>query len=220
VSRSWALWVVLDGTEVTREQYAAWPATNPSTAGQPSQCSFNTSFQPNVRCLNSPYVCNGSTCAKEPQVCVDWCDAYAYCKAVRQRLCRKLGGGANAFADCANAALNPWYDACVSDGTNNAFPYGNTLVGSACNGWEASVGTTIPVGSKATCQSSVAGCQGVYGLSGNVYEWEGSCDVPAHKCRLRGGSFFQFDTALRCNADASEVRTVPYADMGLRRCSP
>ena len=68
-------------------------------------------------------------------VCVDWCDARAYCAGVRKRLCGKIGRGTNATTDYANAATSEWYRACSSSGVN-AYPYGNTRDASACNGYD------------------------------------------------------------------------------------
>jgi sulfatase modifying factor 1 len=36
----------IDGTEVTRAQYQEWLNTSPSTAGQISDCAWNTTFIP------------------------------------------------------------------------------------------------------------------------------------------------------------------------------
>jgi len=102
----------IDTTEVTRAHYSAWLATTPSTALQIAECSWNTSFAPNPSCMTTASVCQ-SNCSDHPQVCVDWCDAYSYCQAMGKRLCGKLGGGSNAFADYASASLSQWYSACT-----------------------------------------------------------------------------------------------------------
>ena len=52
----------IDSTEVTEGQYQAWLNTNPSTANQPSVCSWNTDFTPSgnwlLTCANvSPSRC-------------------------------------------------------------------------------------------------------------------------------------------------------------------
>jgi len=61
--------------------------------------------------------------------------------------------------------------------------------------------TTSEVGMLEACASSVTGYSGVYDLSGNVWEWEDSCDgyVGSNDyCRVRGGSFNYFENALKC----------------------
>jgi formylglycine-generating enzyme required for sulfatase activity len=212
----------IDSTEVTRAQYQAWVDTNPSTDGQISDCTWNTSFAPDATCMTEAYVCQGTGCANHPQACVDWCDAYAYCQAVGKRLCGKMGGGANGYDDFWNASLSQWYNACTSHGAN-AFPHGNTLNSSACNGadYPGTTSMTVAVGTLSTCQSSVSGYSGVYDLSGNVSEWEDSCDGPgpAALCRVRGGSFLGTTIFIICNDDHSKPRNATVSGSGFRCCS-
>jgi len=49
----------------------------------------------------------------------------------------------------------------------------------------------VAVGSMTNCVTATTGYAGVYDLSGNVWEWEDSCDGvgPSSLCRFRGGSF-------------------------------
>jgi len=204
----------IDATEVTRDQYAAWLATNPSTSGQPSYCSWNADFTPG---------CEWPPGAKgnDPVVCVDWCDAYAYCAAVGKRLCGKIGGGANAYKDYRDPTKSQWYNACSSGG-QNVYPYGDWYSESTCNGYDAKNGGTVPVGSMSGCESSVSGYTGVYDLSGNVWEWEDSCDEyvnDTNLCLLRGGSFNDVDYYLRC-VDAIDYSRGSQLDViGFRCCA-
>ena len=204
----------IDATAVTRSQYEAWLATNPSTVGQVSACTWNATYEP--RCEWPP----GSK-GDHPVVCVDWCDAYAYCQAVGKRLCGKIGGGMNGYDDYSNASMSQWYAACTSGGVNE-YPYGDTYSGTTCNGDEAGHGTTVPVASMSGCQSSVSGYAGVYDLSGNVWEWEDSCNVNSGNsdiCRLRGGSFDYDGFSLRCVGVYVYGRDALSDSFGFRCCS-
>jgi formylglycine-generating enzyme required for sulfatase activity len=215
----------IDATEVTRDQYAAWLGTAPTTSsGQPLHCSWNTDYTPGQSCMGSPYVCQGAECGDHPVVCVDWCDAYAYCAGVGKRLCGGIGGGMSAFDQFANASVSQWYAACSSGG-QFVYPHGDTYAGSTCNGSDAGNGTTVPVASMSGCQSSSSGYTGVYDLSGNVSEWEDSCNANSGNsdvCRVRGGSFLSngFVGILRCAWwESHNDRGINGAGLGFRCCS-
>lgn len=198
----------IDSTEVTRDQYQAWLATAPSTGGQSTTCSANTDFTPT--CEWPPGTKGG-----HPVVCVDWCDAYAYCAAVGKRLCGKIGGGAVPLADNKDPAQSQWYAACSSGGTND-YPYGDTYNATHCHGGDT--GTTVPVASLPKCQSSTAGYAGVYDLSGNVGEWIDSCSFG---CTILGGAYGNFapETFLRCDGAGSSHPTTASSKRGFRCCS-
>jgi sulfatase modifying factor 1 len=215
----------IDSTEVTRAQYAAWLAKSPSAGEQDGWCSWNTSFAPGSSCMSERYVCSaGSTCDQDPQICVDWCDAYAYCKAVNKRLCGKIGGGANAFDDYADASASQWFNACASGEANDVYTYGNTYDAAACLGPESA--PAQPVGSHPLCQSPVSGYGGIYDLTGNVWEWEDSCSGTTgstDSCRQRGGSFGGGISAQagnqRCDESSSFARNSNRVNLGFRCCA-
>jgi len=212
----------IDSTEVTQAQYQAWLNTNPSTSNQISVCSWNASFT--LQCNWTP-----TTTPNYPVICVDWCDAYAYCAGVGKRLCGKIGGGSNGYADYANATLSQWYAACTSNGTylSTGYPYGNTYQPKYCNGYDywgsLSTEKALPVGSLSTCQSTISGYTGVYDLSGNVSEWEDSCDGAtgeSDSCLFRGGPFNGDSGVLECGSVNYHARVVPVnLDIGIRCCS-
>jgi formylglycine-generating enzyme len=211
----------IDATEVTQAQYHAWLATAPSTSGQASLCSWNTSYSPEASCLTSGGICE-TDCLNHPQVCVDWCDAYAYCSAVGKRLCGRVGGGSNGYEDLSNVSLSQWYNACTSNGAN-VYPYGDTYDAQTCNGSDKGVEITLPVGAASACQSSVDGYRGIFDLGGNVWEWEDSCDSfygRQDSCRLRGGSFENSRGSLLCDTNWSYTRDTNNRATGFRCCTP
>jgi formylglycine-generating enzyme len=210
----------IDRTEVTRVQYEAWLATNPTTAGQDSRCAWNTTFTPPAWC--AAVACQGADCGGHPQTCVDWCDAYAYCKAVGKRLCGARAGGPVEFDDgYADANQSQWFNACSSGGAQ-AFPYGDTYDKTRCNGSDSGLAKTAPTGSLVGCQSAVPAYGSVFDLSGNVDEWEDACNGaagPTDKCRLRGGSYGTYYLGMDCNQDFSLRRDLITQTQGIRCCS-
>ena len=207
----------IDSTEVTRCQYEVWLSTNPSPVAQPAECAMNE-FEPS--CAWPP-----SGMGAHPVVCVDWCDAYAYCKGVGKRLCGKIGAGANPHSAYADSTSSQWFAACSSSGQYD-YPYGDTYDAQICNVGETGIGTSVPVGTLSDCQSPAPGYAGVFDMSGNVWEWEDSCEEtdagPTNRCRARGGSFFANNTALyvTCDRDNSYDRKQHYDRLGFRCCSP
>ena len=219
----------IDSTEVTRGQYQTWLDSSPSMS-QVSVCTWNTSFEPDTVCMQDEYVYQGGDSENHPMVCVDWCDAYAYCRAVGKRLCGKIGGGENGWKDYADASSSQWYNACASGAADNSYPYGQGFEETSCNVAEnAAAGpTTVPVQSLLQCQSPVEGYEGVFDLSGNVAEWEDSCfDTSEYaECRRRGATFDDLDfnhggsgdTGCRYSTGSDERDYTDFV-LGFRCCS-
>lgn len=220
----------MDTTEVTRSQYAAWLATKPSTSGQATECSANTSFHPDATCMANKLVCAGS-CDAHPQVCVDWCDAQAYCQALGKQLCGArpdaiAQGMTVGFTDYANAELDQYQYACSADGKQQ-YVYADVYDATACNTGCSGAGCrTIPAASNAKCQgaqSSVA-FPGVFDLNGNAAEWDGVCASadPAAPCHVRGGDMQSTATTSTCDYGtgvAVVARNAPKPTVGFRCCS-
>jgi formylglycine-generating enzyme required for sulfatase activity len=187
----------IDKTEVTRGQYEAWLDSKPSTSGQSASCSTNTDFTPS--CDWKP----GANKTEHPVVCVDWCDAQAFCKAAGKRLCGKVGdGGSYPFTSYDDPKVSEWDAACTSGGQFE-YTYGNTFDTNICRDADADDYTTWgldDVGSFAQCHSPDPAYAEVFDLSGHVAEWDNSCidDSAESPCRIRGGSFQHHAQGTRC----------------------
>jgi len=204
----------IDATEVTRAQYEQWLATNPPVSDQPIFCEWNTSFTP--QCDWAPELRDG-----RPVVCVDWCDASAYCKGLGRRLCGKIGGGSADYDEPNDPTSSQWFAAC-SAGGQNKYPYGDYPVVGMCQHRFSGGQYAAPVGSRTKCQSSVPEYAGVYDLSGNVWEWEDACsgyDQDSNNCLLRGGGFIQYSFVEACDNPTSASRDRSRSDFGFRCCS-
>lgn len=201
----------IDATEVTNDAYAAWLTTSPDVKKQPLECATNTSYFPSTAW--PPAAGKGS----DPVVYVDHCDARAYCKWAKKRLCGKISGGILPYGDFADATQSQWHKACSGGGTKT-FPYGATYQGSACNGADYGAGAPIAVGKATGCEG---GYPGLYDMSGNVWEWEDSCNATAGAqdlCRIRGGSHAQNGAALGCASDSALPRSTAGKSVGFRCC--
>ncbi|MGC4069582.1 MAG: SUMF1/EgtB/PvdO family nonheme iron enzyme [Polyangiaceae bacterium] len=216
----------IDLTEVTHAQYEAWLAqTSGPTSTAAGVCSANLSYVPT--CPSGQNVYAGVGAERHPIVCVDWCDARAYCEAIGKHLCgkRAVGGGANSFSAYADATQSEWYNACVSGtsgATINYYPYGRSFDDTRCNGAREGIpSTTAEVGAFMGCQSAIRDYSGVFDLSGNVAEWEDSCEIVGSdtRCRLRGGTFEAKQPGLRCDTDAANAWSLANIRIGFRCCA-
>ena len=214
----------IDRAEVKNVEYKAFTdAQSVASAVQPASCAFNTSFAPatTTGCRYDP-----TGLPKVPIACVDWCDAAAYCKWEGKHLCGKVGGGANASNDFADANKSAWYRACSNAGTL-AFPYGQSYEMKTCIGLEND--SVYPVSVPfIDCEG---GYPGLYDMSGNVSEWEDSCSADTgatDQCLERGGSYLSSNApvgsspSLLCNSSAQKptrARNTRDKEIGFRCCS-
>jgi len=200
---------------VTRGQYAAFLASNPSTSGQLTECAWNSNYTPN------PW---NPTPADLPVTNVDWCDAYAFCLWAGKRMCGAIGGGALSMSNSnsTNPNLSQWYRACSGNGSVT-YPYGSNYSAGACNAptGDASI---APVKSFSGC---VGGYPGIYDMAGNVEEWQDSCSGNTggtDDCREQAGTYGYYapDPAgsTRCDFIDSDNRSSQLDDVGIRCCSP
>jgi sulfatase modifying factor 1 len=201
-----------DSTEVSNAQYAQFLAATDASSGQPTYCSWNTSYQP-----SSGWPATGRD--GYPVAFVDWCDAYMFCQWAGKRLCGDLDGGPAALGNLGNPSFDQWDRACSQNGAL-LYPYGGVYDAGACNGLDHAAGMTVPAGSMASC---AGGYPGLFDMSGNVLEWEDACNQSVGSfdhCTLRGGSFNSAAAALECAATTSPRRKDTSSDVGFRCCSP
>jgi formylglycine-generating enzyme required for sulfatase activity len=223
----------IDKYEISYDEYEAFWGANPVPSGQLPECSgWNTTYTPPE---NWPAPLGTGT---YPIRNVDWCDAYAYCKWAGKRLCGKIKGGPSDYTGYADKAVSQWYAACSAQGAN-FFPYGQTFVANKCNDGMVLCGTNTPKSTSGPISgnrtSSVQPppawtactnqCQGgapeLFDMSGNVAEWENSCSATSGEldtCRTRGGSYYDGETGLRCDAATNYPRNTTSADLGIRCC--
>jgi sulfatase modifying factor 1 len=203
----------IDSTEVTSAQYNDFLLAGPALTGQPSACSWNSSYLPGNGWTYTPSE------ATLPIASVNWCQAHAFCEWAGKHLCGKVGGGSADFANFASSD-NEHYMAC-SNASTRIYPYGNAFQPDACNGTERDAGQVLPVGSLSGCQGGVPG---LFDMSGNVEEWQDACQSnsgPDDQCLDGTGAFDYGDppTGTRCDFADSDMRNGQYPDLGFRCCA-
>jgi formylglycine-generating enzyme required for sulfatase activity len=212
----------IDSTEVSQGEYdkflEAGAGFGPNAA--PAGCQWKTTFVPGKV---------GGKCrwdlgerGDRPVECVDWCDAFAYCRWAGKRLCGAIGGGPVAWApgEDIDATKDEWYRACAKDGSQ-AYPYGEDFKPGACNIGDPDAGTVRARDETSQC---VGAYEKLYNMVGNVYEWEDSCSGDAGAsdlCKERGGSWHVVDTeANKCTGrGAGDRRDGRFNDVGIRCCA-
>lgn len=199
----------IDESEVTVAHYRAFLDELPSVLDQPAPCAGNATFANN---------CKSTSPEKEPQRCVDWCDARAYCDSVGKRLCGASEGGAVAFDAPGDASDDQWFAACSHGGTR-AYPYGGEYDGAACWGGDKPTVGVLTVKSASGC---VGGYDGLWDMSGGLAEWVDSCSAETggtDACRIRGGSSSGTGEQLRCDAVTATARGTSSSYIGFRCCA-
>jgi formylglycine-generating enzyme required for sulfatase activity len=202
----------IDATEVTYRAYSAFIDAGYSLVNQSPECTWNEAFIPKASWPPNQGQLDF------PVVYVNWCQAQAFCTWRGAHLCGQIGGGANDFSSYKTATKSQWYHACTGGGVSE-YPYGNgTYDPTACNGKEYGVRKSLPVPAVATCEGHF---DGVYDLSGNVYEWTNECergDLQSNNCRRRGGSYFSDNEFLRCANGSARARDHVDDYTGFRCC--
>ncbi len=219
----------IDTTEVTNAEYQAFLDAAADPGAQAERCrSWNTSFAP---APNTFKATNGPGCpafdpvgrAASPVVCVDWCDADAYCRWAGKRLCERPGGGG--VIDPTDPHGDEWVIACTGDQPRR-YPYDNGPVVARCvdRRYPQASPDVRPVKEASGCEGGVAG---VFDMSGNAWEWTNDCTAdPANAptaaggdaCLPRGGSFSSDVTAASCFDTVAFHRQDLAGDTGFRCC--
>jgi sulfatase modifying factor 1 len=228
----------IDSTEVTEAQYQEFLATVSFAPGtEHARCSGNETYQPGVwfSSSNPQGGCNPLFWTPEltpnwPVSCVDWCDAYAYCKWAGKRLCGGIAGGEDASPD--NVDSSQWGYACSQGGVTR-YPYGDEFSSSTCDGatfagtekFDQNCGCFIhsDVGSWTACHGSMAPWDSIHDMSGSVAEWTDHCSGDASVgigCLARGGGML--DNSPDSLACSNELGLTFYrstrSDTGFRCC--
>jgi hypothetical protein len=208
----------IDGTEVTARQYRQFLESAAHRAvDQHALCADNTALSVYRNGDCESYAFDPEGAPDLPVVCIDWCDAHAYCRWAGKRLCGAVGGGP-VPQDVSSLRVSQWYLACSADGSNG-YPYGREYEPGRCN--DDSTGL-VPVGSTPGCEGGVAG---LHDMAGNAVEFEDEqrfSSPGSYSFRLRGGDYTSGDRA-RCD---SHVRTTTggrswaQPGTGFRCCSP
>jgi formylglycine-generating enzyme len=204
--------MAIDVTEVTQAQYEEFLNANvPIESQDQTTCFWNDSFAPARGCGTFDPVVRPN----HPVLCIDWCDAVAFCKWAGKRLCGKIGGGEGPRAEMFDPAKNEWYAACTDNG-RFAFPYGNAYQAGRCVDSDGSA----PVTSRSSCTGGYAG---LFDVSGNAAEWADTCthtgDAARNEsCLARGGSWKGGINNLRCDSSDAYTRDTRGTAIGFRCC--
>ncbi len=201
----------IDSTEVTNAQYEIFlqAIAAGTTPEQPTYCAFNISFAPSCLGGGGPSVAAGA-----PVNCVDWCDAYAFCKWAGKRLCGRIGGGSVGLGERDDPARSQWFAACTRGGARR-YAYGDDFDSEACASDSAE---PAQVGSHPRCEGGFAG---LFDLTGNVSEWEDGCEGTSgaeDPCRRRGGDILDDPLFQTCDQDYALTRASRYPAGGFRCC--
>lgn len=206
----------IDSTEVSQGDYAVFLAVvgvDKKLDDLPPKCAAKTtSHLPGngQDCQFNPY--QPDDAGKMPVGCVDWCDAYAFCRWADKHLCGAVGGGTSSDRQRTDPNKDEWYRACTNGSAARAYPYGTMFDANACNAGNKGDLTTVPA--KTTCEGGVPG---LFDMSGNASEWSDSCSPGG--CAERGGDFGDTEALdVACTAAVTEPPLTRRFQLGFRCC--
>lgn len=178
----------IDITEVTQAQYGEFVAEASETNGQPQECGGNVDFSP--ICTDGSDAPGGPSL---PAVCVDWCDAAAFCTWAGKQLCP---GGTD--------ALSSWEAACTASGSPPEAAH--------CN---LQSGVLASVGEYTECRSKRPPFDEILDLLGNAEEWTADCSDGT--CFALGGAAWSNNAF--CTGGTGYSRLRADAFLGFRCCA-
>jgi sulfatase modifying factor 1 len=150
---------------------------------------------------------------------VSYCGAEAYCSFVGKSLCGDISSGGTLDESLMGNALHDMWSRACSGESHRAYPYGDEYEPEYCNG-DDNQGDTTPVRSLPHCATSD---QGIFDLSGNVWEWTNTCNQDVHTgdyCLARGGSYDSDEEELSCSFNMLWAPRIQVEDdLGFRCCS-
>ena len=219
----------IDSTEVTNAQYAEFLAAAVTTTAQSERCGWNQSFQPAAKATNGPPcpTFDPTGHGSLPVVCVDWCDAEAYCHWAGKHLCQApQEKGSGPVPDWTVKNASEWVIACTGDQpSEHLYPYGMAAEPGRCvdEEYPSPMPSLRPVKDAVMCEGGVPG---LYDMSGNAGEWENDCTMKMGDtkgdmdiCHPLGGSFASKPTDSSCTADTPFLRSQVAGDIGFRCCA-
>lgn len=222
----------IDSTEVTNSQYQKFLAATPPAPS--ARCQWNTSLVPATTAPGCQTTFDPVGRADHPVVCVDWCDAEAYCHWAGKHLCRAGSLDGNDPGPVVHPLASDgseWIIACSNDHMT-AYPYSNEAEAGRCvdKKFPTTTSGVQPVKTASTC---VGGAAGLYDMSGNASEWQNNCveskasaDGKEDGCDAYGGaqSSDYVDTACQAATAPSDtaahfMRAQVASDNGFRCCA-
>lgn len=226
--------LVIDPTEVTRAAYQSFVDKPESYPVLPKACDVKAKLPsaerhaPDAAMLAE--ACS-SGCDDHPVVGVDWCDAFAFCKAQGKRLCGRIDNGSWLSPQAEVAGERPWHDAGNSEWTNacsagGSYRYATSDTALPNQGTCVYGGAASEAVTYGACVSPSNAYKAASHLIGNVAELENNCDKGEDagsaddSCSARGGSFKSDGASLGCDVRVTLRRAERRADVGFRCCGP